>query len=323
MTGELPIVHIDRPVDPSWGDGRFQIVGPGDDGLEVAQAAVVGGVAWGAERFDQAPGLDVLARTGIGFDAVDLDEATRRGVLVTNTPDGPTVSTAEHTMALLFGVAKTIPAHQDRLRRASGNYALASTATELDGLTLGLVAYGRIGRRVARMAAAVGMQIIVFDPYLDPSTLSADDPALEIVDFGEILARSDVISLHAPLTEETRHLIDRAALDRCRPGVILINAARGPLIDHQALVDALDQGQVGAAGLDVTEPEPLDSGHTLLHRDNVIVTPHVASSTEVGRDRMLSMAIEQIETVLAGGRPSHLVNVDLWPDGLDRGAGPT
>lgn len=312
---DKPVMHIDRPFESveQWTDGRVEVVGPGDDRLAEAEAAIVGGIHWDGARFDRAPRLRILARTGIGVDAVDLDEATRRGVLVANTPDGPTVSTAEHAMALLFTVAKTIGSHQDRLRQATGGYAIASTATELDGLTIGLLAYGRIARRVARIAAGIGMRVLICDPYLGQDDLPSDDPASpEVVGFDDLLARSDVLSLHAPLTDETSRIMDAAAFAACRPGVLFLNAARGGLVDHDALVAALDSGQVRAAGLDVTDPEPLDPSHTLLHRDNVVVTPHIASSTEVGRDRMLAMAIEQALQALSGQRPSHLVNDAAW-----------
>ncbi len=309
-------MHVDRPVEAieRWTDDRVEVVGPGDERLAEAAATIVGGVRWDGARFELAPDLRVLARTGIGVDAVDIDEATRRGVLVVNTPDGPTVSTAEHAMALLFAVAKTLGPHQDRLRRATGNYAIVSTATELDGLTIGLLAYGRIARRVARIAAGIGMSVVVCDPYLDPATVSDDPASPEVVGFEELLARSDVLSLHAPLTDETRAIMNRDTFARCRPGVLFVNAARGGLVDHDALVEALDSGQVRAAGLDVTEPEPLDPDHTLLQRENVLVTPHIASSTEVGRDRMLEMAIGQALTALDGGRPTHLLNPEAWAD---------
>lgn len=307
------VIHIDRPL-PDGAlrlDDRYRVVGPGDESLPEAQAAIVGGVRWDADRFDLAPGLRVLSRTGIGVDAVDLGEATARGVMVTNTPDGPTVSTAEHAMALLFSVAKTLTEHQQRLRDAVGDYGGLSTAVELDGLTLGLLAYGRVARRVARIARAVGMSVIAHDPFLDLDRLPDEDRDVELVGFGPLLARSDVLSLHAPLTPDSRRLFDAAAFASCRPGVIFINAARGGLVDHDALVNALDSGQVGAAGLDVTDPEPLPSDHTLLHRTNVVVTPHIASSTVVGRQRMLSMAIDQAIVALGGGRPACLVNLEV------------
>lgn len=308
-----PIMHIDRPIDraqivPLAGD-QVELAGPGDEGLAGARAAIVGGARWDRDRFDLAPNLRVLARTGIGVDAVDLAEATRRGVFVTNTPDGPTVSTAEHAMALLFAVAKTLPQQQGWLREGSGDYGARSEAVELDGRTLGLLAFGRIARRVARMADAVGMTVITHDPFL-----SADEAAAhgaDLVEFEHLLARSDVVSLHCPLTDDTGGLFNAETFARCKPGVIFVNAARGGVVDHDALVAALDSGQVRAAGLDVTDPEPLPADHPLLHRHNVVVTPHVASSTVVGRQRMLAMAIDQALQALAGHRPTNLINADV------------
>jgi phosphoglycerate dehydrogenase-like enzyme len=293
--------------------GRVVQAGPAAAELATASAAVIGALPWDAAQFDLAPAVRVVARTGIGIDSVDLAEATRRGVAVTNTPEGPTVSTAEHAIALLFAVAKTIPEHQDRLRRGVGGYAAASTAVELDGLTLGLVAFGRIARRVARIAEAVGMEVIAHDPLLTADALGPDSGRVALVPFDELLARSDVLSIHCPLMPGTAGLFDAEVLARCKPGVILVNAARGGVVDHDALVDALDRGHVAAAGLDVTEPEPLDPGHTLLHRPNVVVTPHIASSTVAGRERMLGMAVAQALAVLDGQRPSCLVNPEVWP----------
>ena len=315
-----PIVWFDRPMPDlhRLHQGRVIQAGPDLAELATASAALVGSGPWDPARFDLAPMVRVVARIGIGVDSVDLAEATRRGVAVTNTPEGPTVSTAEHAIALLFAVAKTIPQHQERLRRATGDYGAASTAVELDGLTLGLVAFGRIARRVARIARGVGMTVVAHDPLLSPHDLADLGPEAEgvtLVPFDELLARSDVVSIHCPLLPTTVHLFDADVLARCRPGVILINAARGGVVDHDALVDALDRGQVGAAGLDVTEPEPLDPGHTLLHRPNVVVTPHIASSTVAGRERMLEMAMAQALAVLDGQRPSCLVNPEVWPLG--------
>ena len=291
---ELPIVIEART--------RHEVVGPDDGDLARADAVVVGGARWDAAMMDRTPRLRVLARTGIGVDAVDLDEAARRGIAVTNTPDGPTVSTAEHAIALLFAVAKTLPAHQRRLREQTAAYALASTAAELDGLTIGLLGLGRIARRVARIAAAIGMEVIAHDPFLGV----IDD--VELVDVEALLARSDVLSLHAPLTPDTAGLFDAAMFDRCRPGVLFVNCARGGLVDHDALVAALESGQVAAAGLDVTDPEPLPADHPLLAMENVIVTPHIASSTVAGRERMLVQALEQVLIGLDGTTPPNTVN---------------
>jgi phosphoglycerate dehydrogenase-like enzyme len=311
----MAVIWIDRPF-PELPEivaarHRHELVGPDDGSLSDADAVIVGATRWDAAMMDRAPRVRILARTGIGVDAVDLDEAARRGIAVTNTPDGPTVSTAEHTMALLFGVAKTIPQHQERLRRQTGGYVPASAAMELDGLTIGLLAYGRIARRVAVMASAIGMSVIAHDPFL--TAIEADDPAgTEWVSFDDLLGRSDVLSLHAPLTPDTAGLFGAETFASCKTGVLFINCARGGLVDHDALLDALRSGQVIGAGLDVTDPEPLPGDHPLLGADNVIVTPHVASSTVVGRGRMLTQALEQVLIGLDGTTPPNTVNgVDL------------
>jgi phosphoglycerate dehydrogenase-like enzyme len=306
---------IDRPVADvaRYAGDAVTVVGPGYEELGSASAVIAGARPWDATLFDRAPRLRVLSRTGIGVDSVDLAEATRRGVLVTNTPDGPTVSTAEHAVALILATAKTLPDQQERLRLGTGNYSVASTATELATLTLGLVGFGRIARRVAAAGRALGMTVVANDPLVDPEAVGGDAAGVELVAFDELLGRSDVLSLHCPLLPSNRGLFDRDTFGRCKPRMIFVNAARGGLVDHDALVEALDAGHIRSAGLDVTEPEPLPPGHTLLHRSNVIVTPHVAAATEAGRERMLSMAIDQALRALRGERPSHLVNPEVWP----------
>lgn len=304
----MSIIHIDRPFPSDLHADVHELVGPGDEDLHSAHALIVGGAAWDAAMFDRVPYVSVLARTGIGVDAIDLAEATRRGVAVTNTPDGPTVSTAEHAMALIFASAKDLPRQHGRLRKATGNYAALNTAIELDGLTLGLLGYGRIARRVATMARAIGMRVIAHDPFLASLDTGID---IELVPLDDMLARAHVLSLHCPLTPDTDHLFDAATFAKCREGVVFVNCARGAVVDHDALMDALHTGQVAAAGLDVTDPEPLPTDHPLLNRDDVIVTPHTASSTVVGSRRMLDMALEQAIQSLDGSRPTHLVNTDL------------
>ncbi len=306
-----PTLHIDRAI-PDINEvvqGAMVVVGPDPEALAEADFALVGGAVWDADRFDLAPNLRQLARTGIGVDSVDLAEATRRRVLVTNTPDGPTTSTAEHAVALLFSVAKGLPIRQEELRRAQGGYGEHTTGVELQGMTIGLLGFGRIARHMAQICGGIGMEVLSHDPYVSGQV----DDGTRFVDFESLLAESDVLSLHAPLTTETEKLFDSAVFGRCREGVLFINAARGGLVDHDALVAALDSGRVAAAGLDVTEPEPLPSDHTLLHRHNVVVTPHIASNTTVGRRRMLDMAWQQISQGAAGERPTHLVNEDVWP----------
>ncbi len=308
----MSIIHVDRPFGELEIEGH-EIVGPGDERLDEAVIAIVGGVEWDAARFDRAPRLIGLCRTGIGVDAVDLAEATRRGIAVTNTPDGPTVSTAEHAIALMFAVTKTLGPHAARLREATGGYAAASTALELDGLTLGLLGYGRIASRVARIAHGIGMRVLAYDPFV----WSTEDET-ELVEWDQVLAESHVLSLHAPLAPDTTGILNDDSIAQCREGVVVINCARGGLVDHDALVRGLDSGHIWAAGLDVTEPEPLPADDPLLHRPNVIVTPHIASSTVIGRQRMLDQSIEQAGMILNGLKPTNLVNTDLlsphWND---------
>ena len=239
------------------------------------------------------------------MDSVDLVAATSHGVLVCNTPDGPTVSTAEHAVMLLLTAAKNLKAFHPLLKPDDGpNQVGPVSALELDGRCLGLVGYGRIGQRVAAIAKALGMEVVAHDPFVDHAEV-------ELLALEEFWPRCDAISLHAPLTDDTRCMVDAAAFAAMRPGVILVNTARGGLVDHEALMAALDDGTVRAAGLDVTDPEPLPFDHPLWQRREVMVTPHVASATVRGRERMVDMAVEQVLMALAGERPTHLVNPEV------------
>lgn len=283
--------------------GDLRSIGP-DLGARVDAAAVLaGGEPYSADILDLLPELKHIARVGIGVDGVDLEAATERGVIVTNTPEGPTTSTAEHTIALMMAVAHELTPSAQRLRRAEGDYVSTQNSMELAGRVLGLIGYGRIGRAVAHMAEAIGMHVIVSDPVYD-GTVAVND----------LLARADVVSLHVPATPETFHMIDEEALHRMKRGSILVNCARGSVVSSEDLVAALQSGHLVGAGLDVTDPEPLDSDHPLLHMENVIVTPHVASNTTAGRERMERMAFEQVQMVFKGERPTNLVNPLVWKD---------
>ncbi|MGB1723515.1 MAG: 2-hydroxyacid dehydrogenase, partial [Ilumatobacteraceae bacterium] len=176
-------------------------------------------------------------------------------------------------------------------------------ALELDGCRLGLVGLGRIARRVAAVGHALGMEVIAHDPFID----AADSDGVRLVDLDEVFSTADVVSLHAPGGEATRHLVDAARLATMRPGAVLVNCARGSLVDQDALLGALESGQLGGAALDVTEPEPLPAGHPLLGREDVVVTPHVASSTAAGRRRLYEHAIDNALAVLEG-RPATIVS---------------
>ena len=306
-----------RPYIPS----SVEMLGPScpdnvHAGIETARAAIAARVRYDDLLFDLAPDLVAVCRTGIGCDAIDFEAAMRRGVAICNVPDGPTVSTAEHAVALMLATAKRVIQSGNRLRNARGNYYTSHRAFELDGKTLGLVGFGRIARRVATIGTGFGMNILAYDPYI------ADDafppPVVRAPTLDELLARSDVVSVHVPMTPGNARMFDEDAFAGMRQGAVFVNAARGALVDQEALLDALDSGHLFGAGLDVTDPEPLDPGHPLLHRPNVTVTPHIAAATNEARVRMFKFAVEQALMVIEGRRPPHLVNPDAWDRVLAR-----
>jgi phosphoglycerate dehydrogenase-like enzyme len=290
------------------------VLGPGTDldryaGIEEAVGAVVGASPYDGSVMDRAPRLRVIARTGIGYDAVHVAAATARGIAVCNTPDGPTISTAEHALTLMLMVAKRVkPAEASLTTGTTSGYYARHEGIELAGKVLGLIGCGRIARRVGAMAAGIGMRVIAFDPYLDAMPDGID--RAEALD--DVLAIADVVSLHVPLTEASRGMFDAARFAAMKPGAVFVNTARGGLVDQQALLAALDQGRLAGAGLDVTHPEPLPANHSLLGRDDVVVTPHIASATADGKVRILEAAIEGALAVIHGERPAHLVNPEVW-----------
>jgi phosphoglycerate dehydrogenase-like enzyme len=303
-TAELPTFFFDVALPDEYRDlidGRAIAVGP-DEGLDTADAVIAGArIAWNAERFAAATNLTVISRTGIGYDNVDVPAAAAVGVTVCNAPIAPSVSTAEHTLALMLAITKQLPVQMARSRAG-----LASTgrgeALELDGCTLGLVALGRISSRVAVVAIALGMRVIAYDPFLSESPV----PGVELVDLDTVFSDADVVSLHAPATADTYHLVGADRLAQMKPGAYLINASRGTLIDQDALLAALESGHLGGVALDVTDPEPLPADHPLLARDDVIITPHIASATVAGRRRLYEHAIDNALAVLEG-RPATVV----------------
>ena len=305
MSTTRPVIHVDRPLldaDLEYVGDRATLVAHTDAELIGVPATVIGvGHRWDAQRFAKFPDLQVVSRMGIGYDNIDLGAAREAGVVVCNGPDSPTVSTAEHAIALMMAITKELPIQQGRAGEGLGGPAVA-TALELDGATLGLVGLGRIGLRVAQAALGLGMDVVAHDPGLAASPIDG----VRLVTLDELLTTSHVISLHAPSMPSTHHLIGTGSLAVMRRGVYIVNCARGPLVDHDALLAAIDDGRVAGAGLDVTDPEPLPEGHPLLARANVVVTPHVASSTSIGRRRLFEHAIENALAVLEG-RPASIV----------------
>ena len=262
---------------------------------------------------DRAPRLRVISRTGIGYDNVVVPDATTRGIAVCNAPDGPTVSTSEHAITLLLAVAKRIKRAEHSLRSGEKiDFFNVHDGVELNGLNLGLVGLGRIGRRVAHVASALGMTVAAYDPYLTEKGAGSD--AVRVVSsLDALLASADVVSIHVPLTSETRSLITAARFSQMKRGAILINTARGGIVDEKALLDALESGHLSGAGLDVFEIEPPPTDHPLLSRHDVVCTPHIAGVTVASKERLWRTAIAQAIQVLKGERPDHLVNPEVWP----------
>ena len=280
-------------------------------GIAEANAIIAGGFIYDAAVMDSAPNLKVIARKGIGVDTVDIAAATERGIAVVNTPDAPSVPTAEQTMMLLLAVAKHLKQSELRLRAGETDFHARHNAVELSGKTLGLAGFGRIARLVAKMAQGFDMTVLAFDPYV-PAEVAGTANVQLVPTFDELLTRADLLSLHTPLLPETRQMMNAETFAKMKPGSIFVNAGRGGLVDEAALTNALESGHLFGAGLDVTDPEPALSDNPLLQMENVVVTPHVASATPEGKTRMFVGALSQAVQVLKGERPTNLVNPEVW-----------
>jgi D-3-phosphoglycerate dehydrogenase len=281
----------------------------GAEPMESVDAVVAGALVVGdAAFFARAPRLRVLARSGAGYDRIDLAAATAAGVAVVHTPEAPTTSTAEFALLLMLAVRRRLVAGVQRLSTGgwSGDPALAGE--DLAGRTLGIVGLGRIGSRVAELARALQMEVQAFDPARSGWPVEVR----RMEDLDTLCATSDIISLHAPSMPETYHLFDAVRLARCKPGAVLINTARGSLVDEAALAAALQSGALSGAGIDVWEPEPPAADHPLRGLPNVVATPHMAAMTRDGRRRSQLAALTQVAEVLGGRRPAHLLNPAVW-----------
>lgn len=252
-----------------------------------------------------APNLKAIARAGVGVDNVDLDFATDKGIVVMNTPDGNTISTAEFTFGLMLSLARHIPQSHGSL--ASGKWDRKSfTGVELRGKTLGIVGFGRIGRQVAKRANAFDMNVIAYDPFVLPEL--AADLDVSMVNMDTLFAQSDFITLHTTVTDESRYMINAAAIAKMKKGVRIINAARGVLIHDADLAEAIKSGQVGGAALDVYEPEPPTAENPLIGLSGVIHTPHLAASTSDAQNNVALDAAQLILDALLQGKYANVCN---------------
>ncbi len=283
---------IDRP--------EFSVVGPAKMSREEALAAVAdadaiiirSGIQVDAELIAAAPKLKAIARAGVGVDNVDLAAASARGIRVMNTPDGNTISTAEHTFGLMIALSRFIPQGHQSLKEGRWDRK-AYTGVELRGKTLGIIGFGRIGRALASRAKAFEMDVIAYDLY--PNQAAADELGVTLVPLAQLYQQADFISLHTALTDETLHMIGAESIASMKPGVRIINAARGALIDDNALADGIKSGHVAGAALDVYDVEPPPADHPLIGLDGVIHTPHLAASTS---DAQINVGFDAVKLVI-------------------------
>jgi D-3-phosphoglycerate dehydrogenase len=301
---ESTVAALGNQVEVRWVDGpdreKLLAAVPDADALLVRSATTVD-----AEVLAAGPKLKIVARAGVGLDNVDVDAATARGVLVVNAPTSNIHSAAEHALALLLSAARQIPAADATLREHTWKRSSFS-GTEIVGKTVGVVGLGRIGQLVASRLAAFEAHIVAYDPYV--SQARAAQLGIELLTLDELLLRSDFISVHLPKTKETAGLIGAEALKKVKPGVIIVNAARGGLIDEQALADAIRSGHVRGAGIDVFATEPCTDS-PLFDLPQVVVTPHLGASTAEAQDRAGTDVAASVRLALAGEFVPDAVNV--------------
>jgi D-3-phosphoglycerate dehydrogenase len=261
-----------------------------------------------ADVIEAAERLKVIGRAGVGVDNIDLDAATKRGIVVVNAPEASSITVAEHTMGLMLSLARKIPFADSSLKTNKWEKK-KFLGVELRGKTLGIIGLGRIGSRVAKKARAFEMEVIAYDPYI--SEKLAKELGVELVGFEELLRRSDFITIHVPLTEKTRGLIGKKEIEKMKDGAYIINCARGGIVDEKALYDGLKSGKLGGAALDVFEKEP-PIGNPLLKLDNIIVTPHLGASTEEAQIFASVIACKEVLKVLRNEPPRYSVNMPAF-----------
>jgi D-3-phosphoglycerate dehydrogenase len=265
-----------------------------------------------AEFLQKTPNLLVVSASGSGVDVFDLPACTKAGVLAVNQAGSNAESVAEHAISMMIGLQKHISAADRALRIGWGGSRLAFTGRDLFGKTIGIVGLGNIGSRLAQICrAGFGCQVVAVDPYLSPEEVR--ERGAEPTDFDTLLQASDIISVHTPLTEETRGMFNKCAFSKMKKGAIFITTARGSIHDEQALADALASGHLSGAGLDVWEIEPPAKDHPLLKMDNVIATPHVSGSTADSLENMAQYAASQLLDLFEGKPPLRPVNPEVLP----------
>jgi glyoxylate reductase len=291
---------------------------PSRDALLAEAALAEGLVTLLTDRVDASllaasPGLRAVSNVAVGYDNIDVPACTARRIPVGNTPGVLTETTADFAFALLLGLARRV-AEADAFVRAGKWRTWSPTlllGTDIHGATLGIVGMGAIGAAVARRARGFGMRVLYASRQPRPDQEA--ELGVRRVDQAVLLAESDVVSLHLPLSPATRHWLGRAELAALKPGALLVNTARGGVVDQDALIEALREGRLGGAALDVMDPEPLPADSPLMTLPNVLLAPHIASASHATRGRMASMAVDNLLAALEGRRPPHCVNPELFP----------
>ncbi len=259
-----------------------------------------------AEVLERAARLRAVVRAGVGVDNIDVEAATRRGVLVMNCPGANTIAAAEHTIALMLALARRVPQAHASLR--AGRWERAKfVGTEVAGKVLGVLGLGKIGREVARRAVGLGMAVVGYDPFITHEAATA--LRIELVPLDDVLARADFLTLHVPLTAETRRLVRRETIARMKRGVRIVNVSRGGVVDEEALAEAIRGGHVAGAALDVFEKEPVDPAHPLLALDEVVATPHLGASTKEAQEAVGKESARQLIDYLRHGAVANAVNM--------------
>ena len=302
-----------NPGDISWAGfeelGELTVHDRTEDAAILERAAgrrfvLTNKVPLSAETLAQLPDLAYIGVLATGYNVVDVEAATRRGIIVTNVPTYGTDSVAQHATALLLELARQPALHATAVRGGdwtnSVDWCFALTPiTELSGKVLGIVGIGRIGRAFARIGAAMGMTIIAHDEF-PPAPEALEGLAVELTDVDELFRRADVISLHCPLTAATERLVNAERLALMKPTALLLNTSRGPLVENQALAAALEAGRIGGAGLDVLDVEPPPADNPLLTAPNCIITPHIAWYAQASRQRLMDIAVENMRAFVRG-----------------------
>ena len=313
-------VHVDEILEPERVElakvGARQVVLPilrsedemvkqtrGAHGMIIMESQVT------RRTLEASPDCKVVLRTGMGVDTIDIDAATDLGVAVVNVPDIWVREVANHAMALILACNRRLFLQDRNIRFGDWSPIIPSPVGSIHGETLGIVGLGQIGGALARRAAVFEMELIAHDPFIEQSVF--DSVGATSVSFGELLERSDYVSAHTPLTDETHHMFDEAALKQMKPTAYLINTARGPIVENDAVVDALRSGWIAGAGLDVFEHEPLPADSPLIELDNVVLTSHTAFYSDPALKALAVRNGQEVARVLTGRRPLHLVNPEV------------